>query len=168
LFSPGGYPAGQKRMIREGRLRDWLELLSFEVASGRRYCHTLPLERVRRFGTFPKEEWAQRWLPMLCGGYLLHAQKRVQIVTPIRPAWRQSRLRAVGRLEPSTRVSPVAAARSDAAFVRHSGHSGHSRHLGYPGHSRHPGRVGHLQHPRARGLPVAIRRIFSVAPAEDE
>jgi SAM-dependent methyltransferase len=147
LFSPGGYPAGQKRMIREGRLRDWLELLSFEVASGRRYCHTLPLERIRRVGTFPKEEWAQRWLPMLCGGYLLHAQKRVQILTPIRPAWRQPRLRAVGRLEPSTRVSPIAAASSDAAFVRHSQHS---------------------RRPNARGLPAPIRRIFSAAPTEDE
>jgi SAM-dependent methyltransferase len=108
LFSPGGYPIGQRRMIREGRLRDWLELLSFEIAGARRYCHTLPFEQFRRFGTLPREEWAQRWLPMLCGGYLLHAQKRVQPLTPIRPAWRQPRLRAVGGLEPSTRVSPVA------------------------------------------------------------
>ncbi|HEX5419321.1 MAG TPA: class I SAM-dependent methyltransferase [Gammaproteobacteria bacterium] len=108
LFSPGGYPVGQKRMIREGRLRDWLELLSFEVGSARRYCHTLPFEQFRRLGTLPKEEWAQRWLPMLCGGYLLHAQKRVRTVTPIRPAWRQPRLRAVGGLEPSTRVAPLA------------------------------------------------------------
>src|SRR5690606_17006646 len=67
LLSPGGYPIGQKRMIREGRLRDWLELLSFEVSSARRYCHTLPFEQFRQFGTFPKEDWAQRWLPMLSG-----------------------------------------------------------------------------------------------------
>lgn len=105
LLSPGGYPVGQKRMIREGRLRDWLELLSFEVGSARRYCHTLPLERFRQVGTFPKEDWAQRWLPMLSGGYLLHAQKRVHPLTPIRPMWRQPRLKAVGGLEPSTRVS---------------------------------------------------------------
>ena len=108
LLSPGGYPAGQKRMIREGRLRDWLELLSFEVGLARRYCHTLPLEQFRQFGTFPKEEWAQRWLPMLSGGYLLHAQKRVHPLTPIRPMWRQPRLKAVGGLEPSTRVPQVA------------------------------------------------------------
>ena len=105
LLSPAGYPVGQRRMIREGRLRDWLELLSFEVGTARRYCHTLPLEQFRRVGTFPKEEWAQRWLPMLCGGYLLHAQKRVHPLTPIRPLWRQPRLKAVGGLEPSTRVS---------------------------------------------------------------
>ena len=105
LFSPGGYPIGQQRMIREGRLRDWLELLSFEIGSARRYCHTLPLEQFRQVGTFPKEEWAQRWLPMLSGGYLLHSQKRVHPLTPIRPVWRQPRLKAVGGLEPSTRVS---------------------------------------------------------------
>jgi len=105
LLSPAGYPIGQRRMIREGRLRDWLELLSFEVGTARRYCHTLPLEQFRQVGTFPKEEWAQRWLPMLSGGYLLHAQKRVHPLTPIRPVWRQPRLKAVGGLEPSTRVS---------------------------------------------------------------
>ncbi|MFO7287768.1 MAG: methyltransferase domain-containing protein [Gammaproteobacteria bacterium] len=105
LLAPAGYPVGQRRMIREGRLRDWLELLSFEVGSARRYCHTLPLEQFRQFGTFPKEDWAQRWLPMLSGGYLLHAQKRVHPLTPIRPVWRQPRLKAVGGLEPSTRIS---------------------------------------------------------------
>jgi SAM-dependent methyltransferase len=105
LFSPNGYPDGQRRMIREGRLRDWLELLSFEIGSARRYCHTLPLEQFRQVGTFPKEDWAQRWLPMLSGGYLLHAQKRVHPLTPIRPMWRQPRLKAVAGLEPSTRVS---------------------------------------------------------------
>lgn len=117
LFSPGGYPAGQKRMIREGRLCDWLELLSFEVAPPRRYCHTLPFERFRRVGTFPEEEWAQRWLPMLCGGYLLHAQKRVQPLTPIRPLWRQPRVKAVGSLEASARVGSVAAARTGAPLT---------------------------------------------------
>ncbi|HEU4618748.1 MAG TPA: methyltransferase domain-containing protein [Gammaproteobacteria bacterium] len=185
LFSPGGYPAGQKRMIREGRLRDWLELLGFEVAAGRRYCHTLPLERFRRVGTFPKEEWAQRWLPMLSGGYLLHAQKRVQILTPIRPAWRQPRLRAVGRLEPSTRVSPVASAPSDAACMRVGGGSRRARltlvgiapRAGGAAAPRRsaplasaarasgaPGRSAS----RARKTPAVIERIFRRDPPDEE
>jgi hypothetical protein len=93
-------------MIRERRLRDWLELLSFEVAPATAYCHTLPFERFRQLGTFPRERWAQRWLPMLAGGYLLAAQKRTHTLTPIRPVWTQRRLRAVGGLvEPTTRVS---------------------------------------------------------------
>jgi SAM-dependent methyltransferase len=106
LLSSDGYPQGHKRMIREGRLRDWLELLGFEVAPAVTYCHTLPFEQVRRLATFPRERWAQRWAPVLAGGYLLTAQKRMARLTPIRPAWKRRRLRAVGGLvEPTTRAS---------------------------------------------------------------
>jgi SAM-dependent methyltransferase len=106
LLARGGYPPGGRRMIREGRLRDWLELLSFEVDPAVAYCHTLPFERIARLGTFPRERWAQRWLPFLGGGYLLLAEKRTLRLTPIRPAWRRARLRAVGGLvEPTTRAS---------------------------------------------------------------
>ncbi len=44
-----------------------LELLSFDVGTRVRYCHTLPFEQIRRFGTLPKESWAGRWLPGLGG-----------------------------------------------------------------------------------------------------
>ena len=60
LLSRDGYPRGHRHMIREGRLRDWLELLSFEVESVTPYCHTLPLEQLRRLATFPRERWARR------------------------------------------------------------------------------------------------------------
>ena len=106
LLSRDGYPRGHKRMIREGRLRDWLELLGFEVGPAVSYCHTLPLEGVRRLGYLPRERWAQRWAPLLAGGYMLAAQKRVARLTPIRPAWKRPRLRAVsGLVEPTARAS---------------------------------------------------------------
>ena len=99
-----GYPPGHRRAILEPRLRDWLQLLSFDIDSRKRYCHTLPLERVRRFAAFPREDWASRWMPVLSGGYLLSAQKRVHPMTPIRPRWRRRRLNVVGGLvEPTTR-----------------------------------------------------------------
>jgi SAM-dependent methyltransferase len=105
LLARDGYPQGHRRMIRERRLRDWLELLSFEVGGATRYCHTLPFERLRRTGTLPKEEWAQRWLPMLAGGSMLAAHKRVRPLTPMKPVWRRERLRAVGGLvKPTTRA----------------------------------------------------------------
>jgi SAM-dependent methyltransferase len=106
LLSRDGYPQGHKRMIREGRLRDWLELLGFEVGPAVPYLHTLPFERIRRLAAFPRERWAQRWAPLLAGAYLLCAQTRVVRLTPIRPSWKRPRLRAVGGLvEPTTRSS---------------------------------------------------------------
>lgn len=106
LLARDGYPPGSRHLIREGRLRDWLELLSFDVEPALGYCHTLPLETVRRTATLPRERWAKRWLPLLAGGYLLIARKRAVNLTPIRPAFRRPRLRAVGSLvEPTTRVS---------------------------------------------------------------
>lgn len=105
LLSRRGYPPGHQRLIREGRLRDWLELLSFEIGTRERYCHALPLEQIRRFGTLPKERWASRWLPGLGGGYLLSAQKRVHPLTPIRRPWAQRHLKVVGGLvEPTARA----------------------------------------------------------------
>ena len=110
-----GYPQGREHMIREGRLRDWLELLSFDVPAATRYCHTLPIERSSSCEILPREEWAQRWLPMFSGGYLLRAQKRVHPLTPVRMWRRQPRLRVVGGLvEPTTRA-PVRALPHPAA-----------------------------------------------------
>jgi len=106
LLTRDGYPPGHQRLIREGRLRDWLELLSFEVETRDRYCHALPFEQIRRLGTLPNEKWASRWLPGLSGGYLLSAQKRVHPLTPIRLAWKRRHLKVVGgMLEPTTRAS---------------------------------------------------------------
>jgi SAM-dependent methyltransferase len=105
LLSGRGYPAGRERLIREGRLRDWLELLSFDVPAATRYCHTLPIERFKQLRVLPREEWAQRWLPVFSGGYLLKAQKRVLPLTPVRTFRRAPRLRVVGGLvEPTTRA----------------------------------------------------------------
>jgi SAM-dependent methyltransferase len=106
LFASRGYPPGSVRMIREGRLKDWVELLSFDVAAAQGYCHTLPFERIPRLAGFPREEWARKWLPMTAAGYLLVAQKRVVRLTPIRPSWKRARLQAVrGLVEPTARAS---------------------------------------------------------------
>lgn len=107
LLASQGYPEGRERMILEGRLRDWLELLSFDVGAATRYCHTLPFEQFKQRGLLRREEWAQRWMPFLSGGYLLRAQKRVHPLTPVR-MWKPARLRVVGGLaEPAARASVV-------------------------------------------------------------
>ena len=108
VASSQGYPPGHRRPMLESRLRDWLKLLSFDIEKRKRYCHTLPLERVRRFATFPREDWASRWIPVLGGGYMLSAQKRVHPMTPIRPLWRRRRLNVVGGLVKPTTNAPHA------------------------------------------------------------
>lgn len=112
LLSRQGYPRGRESAIREGRLRDWLELLSFEVGDVRRYCHTAPIDRVKQLRVLPREDVAKRWTPMFAGGYLLRAQKRVRPLTPIRLKLRPARLRVVGGIvEPTTRVTADGPAR---------------------------------------------------------
>ena len=112
-------PQGRDRMIREGRLRDWLELLSFDVAAATRYCHTLPIERFKQLRFLPREEWAQTLAAdSSSGGYLLRAQKRVHPLTPVRMWQRQPRLRVVGGfVEPTTRA-PRARAAAPARALR--------------------------------------------------
>ena len=108
VMSSKGYPPGHRRPMPESRLGDWLKLLSFDIDRRARYCHTLPLERVRRLGALPREDWARRWVPALGGGYMLSAQKRIHPMTPIRPLWRRRRLNVVGGLVEPTANSPHA------------------------------------------------------------
>ena len=107
LLARHGFPYPQRRLMREGRLRDWLELLSFAVAPARRYCHALPVSRFAWFGRAPEEAWASRWLPFLRAGNCVAAQKRVLPLTPVRQLWRPQRLRVVsGLVEPTTNSAP--------------------------------------------------------------
>lgn len=106
LLSRDGYPPGHRHLFRERRLRDWLQLLSFDVAPAAAYCHALPFEQFRRLVLYPRERFARRWLPFMAGAYMLSAKKQVLPLTPIRPVWRRPRLRAVGGLvEPTARAS---------------------------------------------------------------
>lgn len=107
LMSRHGYPFAQNQLIRERRLRDWLELLSFAVGPAQHFCHTLPVTRLAYFGRAPEEYRAARWMPFLRAGTCVHAQKRVLPLTPVRNLWRPRRLRVVSSLvEPSANRAP--------------------------------------------------------------
>ena len=101
LFAKDGFPPGLERLIGEGRLRDWLKLLGFEIVDARRYLFTLPWgSSVRSSQSFFERTGAHVW-PLFAGGYLIKARKRVYTFTPIRPRWRL-RPKVVGALEPTT------------------------------------------------------------------
>jgi SAM-dependent methyltransferase len=108
-FSSGGFPPGLVRLISERRLREWLALLGFEVGAARRYLPRLPLSPPP--GVAPDIIRENPIALRLFGScYLLSARKRVYMVTPVRPRWRERRSLVGGLVEPTTRT-PVAGAR---------------------------------------------------------
>ena len=103
LVARDGFPPGLERLIGEGRLRDWLKLLGFEMVDARRYLFTLPWgSSAPRSQRLLERTGRQVW-PLFAGGYLLKARKRVYTLTPIRPRWRLRPKVVGGLIEPTTR-----------------------------------------------------------------
>jgi len=74
------------------RIKDWLALLGFDTVLSRYYFFRPPFQndRIAQRLSF-LERLGSRWWPVLGGGYLLVAKKRVTTLTPIRPRWRPSK-----------------------------------------------------------------------------
>ncbi|MES1190845.1 MAG: class I SAM-dependent methyltransferase [Steroidobacter sp.] len=104
IFAVNGFPPGTQRLIGEGRLRDWLKLLGFEITDARRYLFTWPWGgAVPRSQRLLESIGPHAW-PLLAGAYMLMARKRVYTLTPVRPRWRIRRRVVGGLIEPTTRV----------------------------------------------------------------
>jgi hypothetical protein len=101
------------RFIGLLRLKDWLQLLSFELNGGRFGCYAPPLEQPawrERFAFMEKA--GARWWPILGGVYVVRAVKRVHGMRLITPAWRRERKRR----------------RALAAMPQRNGHATQRRH----------------------------------------
>ena len=87
------------RFIRASRLKDWLQLLGFDVIDTRCYFYRPPLkhrtimEKLRFM-----ESLGRHWWPIFSGAYIMVAKKRVATLTPLKPRWRlrRSRMAAPG------------------------------------------------------------------------
>ncbi len=105
-FRHRAFPPQTRRMLSENRLRDWMALLDFEVASVYGYLGPLPVtRRPRKAGEEtpgPPEYRARRALT--AGAYLLKARKRVQTLTLLRPKRRARQLVLVPAAEATTKV----------------------------------------------------------------
>jgi SAM-dependent methyltransferase len=104
--SRNGFPPGMRRVLSEGRVQDWLELLGYEVVARRRYLYASP------WGHPSASEAGGKILrrglvnPLPPGAYLLKARKRVYTLTPVRQRFRE-RTPVIGRLvKPTTRSRP--------------------------------------------------------------
>jgi SAM-dependent methyltransferase len=104
LWTSTGYP-WQGQFVSLVRIKDWLQLLGFEPASGQLACYIPPCESEkwqRRFRFM--ERAGDRWWGVAGGVYMLEAIKRVQGMRLIAPKWNDKKVRerkfaAVARYE---------------------------------------------------------------------
>jgi hypothetical protein len=74
------------------RLKDWLQLLSFEVDRGNFGCYAPPFRDTRWLKRFHFMEAAgDRWWSFAGGVYMLRAVKRIRGMRLILPPWEQSK-----------------------------------------------------------------------------
>jgi SAM-dependent methyltransferase len=106
MLAAHGMPPGTERYLSEHRLRDWLQLLGFEVIESRRYLFTMPFGAAEpRAQRFMESAGSKLW-PLFAGAYMLRARKRLYTLTPIRPR-KWTRTQVVGGLvESGTRMQP--------------------------------------------------------------
>lgn len=98
LGSRKGYP-WSGNFIALPRLKDWLELLGFEVVGGRFAAYAPPFGQTKWLERFSFMEAAgDRWWAVSGGVYFLHAVKRVPGMRPIKPKWNEG---LMGKLLPA-------------------------------------------------------------------
>jgi len=101
-----GYPPGMRRLLSARRLREWLVLLGYEVATERRYLYCSPWSAGPAKGEGNGKVLRRSLFnPLPAGAYLLKARKRLYTMTPIRPRFREKPAVIGGLPEPTTRRS---------------------------------------------------------------
>ncbi len=124
LWAARGYP-WQGQFVSLVRIKDWLQLLGLEPASGRLACYIPPCETEkwqRRFRFM--EPTGDRWWGVAGGVYMLEAVKRVHGMRLIALAWSDQKIKerkfaAAVRFEQSHRISqlPRATRRPSQLYV---------------------------------------------------
>jgi SAM-dependent methyltransferase len=104
--SRSGFPPGMRRVLSQGRVQDWLELLGYEVVARRHYLYASPWSHPSAEARPAQDPAAGPCESAAPGAYLLKARKRVYTLTPVRPRFRE-KTPVIGRLvKPTTRSSP--------------------------------------------------------------
>jgi SAM-dependent methyltransferase len=98
------FPPPVDRLLAEGRIRDWLRLLGFEVVEARRYLFAPPwARRLPDDGSSWLERRGPELLSPLAGAYVLKSRKRVRTMTPIRAVRHRAPAVVGGLAEPTSR-----------------------------------------------------------------
>lgn len=87
-----------------GRLKDWLALLGFEVVSVQMCCHIPPFEQASWHHRFRfMHQLGVKWLSAIGGVYFIVAKKRVMGMTPLKPNWKKTPVKAPMVVRPTQR-----------------------------------------------------------------
>ena len=97
------------------RIKDWLNLLGFEVVSTRMACHKLPVQSTSWMQRFEGlDKLGSRCWPMLGGVYCIVAKKRVLGMRIIKPNWKQAKLKRALAISPSQKDDASSALRNNS------------------------------------------------------
>jgi len=102
-WSRSGFPPGMRRVLSERRLREWLELLGYQVVAERSYLYCSPWSKGLSRGEGTGRILRRGLTPFPASAYLLKARKRVYTLTPIRPRFREKPAVLGGLVKPTTR-----------------------------------------------------------------
>jgi SAM-dependent methyltransferase len=103
VLSRKKFPEHCLALIRMRRIEDWLKLLGYEIRGTKRFCFAWPMKGLKAAHLEKIESLGSRCWPVLAGGYMVHAQKRVYGMTPIRPTARSRQRVGTGLAEPTAR-----------------------------------------------------------------
>lgn len=103
--SRAGFPAGLRRILSAGRVREWLVLMGYEVITERAYLYCPPWGNGPAGAVDDSPLLCRSWFnPLPAGAWLMKARKRIRTLTPIRPRLREKQPAVIGRLvKPTTR-----------------------------------------------------------------
>ena len=91
-----GRPPWCGHFLRMGRLKDWLQLLGFDIEESHRYFFRPPLRQQVVMNKLRfLEKLGRRFWPFFGAAYIIVAKKRVATLTPLKPRWRPRRSRLV-------------------------------------------------------------------------
>ena len=96
------------RFISIARLKDWLNLLSFELDRGQFGCYALPVNSEKWLNRCAfLEKAGNRWWPVAGSIYVISAVKRIHGMRLVGPAWKKTRRAAArGQMAVHQRIKP--------------------------------------------------------------
>jgi len=100
------------------RIKDWLNLLGFEIVGTHMACHQLPVQSATWMQRFDGlDTLASRCWPMLGGVYCILAKKRVLGMRIIKPHWKHAKLNRRLAVSPSQKDDGSSPVRNSSVIV---------------------------------------------------